>query len=76
MSEFYVSPLAGHSHEKRILFRILAQFLWPMVNKEVDQFITYCAHYQLVNLCSHEAHQMLHTIRPDNPFEVEFLEFW
>ena len=36
MSSCHVSTLAGHSHAKRTLFRILARFWWPMVNKEVD----------------------------------------
>ena len=47
-----------------------------MVNKEVDQFIRACAHCQLVNLCSHEAQQLLQTIEPDTPFDVVFIDFW
>ena len=33
MSEYHVSPLSCHRHEQRIVFRILAQFWWPVVNK-------------------------------------------
>ena len=49
MSSCHVSPLSGNSHEQRTLFRILACFWWPMVDKEVDQFIKACAHYKLLN---------------------------
>ena len=46
MSACHISPLAGHIHEQRTLFRIMAQFGWTMVNKEVSQFIIACAHCQ------------------------------
>ena len=32
MSACHVFPFEGHMHEQRTLFRILAQFWWPMVN--------------------------------------------
>ena len=32
MSACHIYPLAGHSHGHRELFRIMAQFWWPMVN--------------------------------------------
>ena len=47
-----------------------------MFNKEVYQYIRACTHLQLVNSCYHEAHEMLHTIYPDTPFYVVFLDFW
>ena len=74
MSAFHVYKLAVHRHEHRTLFRILARFLWPMVNKEVSQFIRACVYWQLVNSCSHEAQQLLQTIESDTPFDVVFLD--
>ena len=62
MSTYHVSPLSGHIHGQRTLLRILARFWWPMVNKEIDQFIKAFSHCQLLNSCSHEAYQTLHTI--------------
>ena len=47
-----------------------------MVNNEVDQFIRACAYCQLVNSCSHEAQQLLQTIKSDTLFDVVFLYFW
>ena len=76
ISSCHVSPLAGHSNEKRTLFSILARFWWQMVNNEVFQFIRVCAHCQLVNSCSHKAHQLLQTIESDTQFDVVFLDFW
>ena len=76
MSACHVSPLAGHIYDQRTLFRILARFWWPMVNKEVYQFIRSCAHFQLINSCSHEAQQLLQTIESDTSFDVVFLDFW
>ena len=76
MSACHVSPLAGHSHGQRTLFRILARFWWPMVNKELAQFIRACVHCQLVNSCSHKSQKMLRTIESDTPFDVVFLNFW
>ena len=76
ISACHVSPLSGHIHEQRTLFRILAMFWWPMVNKEVAQFIRACAHFQLVYSLYHEAKQLLHAIESDAPFEVVLLEFW
>ena len=75
MLALHVYPLEGHIHEQRNLFRILARFCWPMVNNEVDQFIRVCAHFQLINSCSHESQYMLHTIESDTPFDVVFLYF-
>ena len=69
------SPLSGHNHECRTLFRILAQFWWVMVNKEVAQLIRACAHFQMENSCSHESYQMLHTIDSYKPRVVVFLYF-
>ena len=76
MSACHISPLAGHIHDQRKLFRILARFWWPMVNTEVAQFIRACAYFQFVNSCYHKAHQLLQTIESDTPFDVVFLEFW
>ena len=76
MSECHIYPLAGHIHDQRTLFRVLAQFWWPMINKEVVQFIRAFAHCQLVNSFSHEAQQLLQTIDSDTPFDVVFLYFW
>ena len=76
MSACHISPLAGHIHEQRTLFRILALFWCPMVNKEVDQFIISYANFQLVNSCYHDAQKLLHTIESDNPFYVVLLGFW
>ena len=76
MSACHVSLLAGHSHDQRTLFRVLAQFWWPMVNNEVSKFIRACAHFQLVNACSHEAQQLLQMIDSDTPFDVVFIDFW
>ena len=39
ISAYHVSPLAIQSHEQITLFSILAQFLWPIFNNEVDHFI-------------------------------------
>ena len=75
MSACHVSPLSGHSHEKRTLLQILEQFWWPMVNKEVAQFIRAWAHCRLVNSCSHEAQQSLQTVESDTPFDVVFIGF-
>ena len=47
-----------------------------MANNEVDQFIRVCAHFQLVNSCSHESQHLLQTIESDNPFDVVFIDFW
>ena len=55
---------------------MLAWFWWPMVNKEVDQFIRACKHLQLLNSYSREAQNFLHTIESDTPFDVVFLDFW
>ena len=76
MSGCHVSPLTGHSHGQIILFRILARFWWPIINKEVARFIRACAHCQLVNLFSREAQQLLQTVELDTPFEVVFIDFW
>ena len=66
----------GHSHEQRTLFRILVRFWWPIIDKEVDQFILACAHFQLVDSCSQVAHQIIHTIESDTPFDLKFPDFW
>ena len=76
MSECHVSPLAVHIHEQRTLNRILARFLWEIVNKELSQFIRAYAHFQLVNPCSREAQQFLQTIESDIPFDEVFIDFW
>ena len=76
MSACHVSPLSGNIHDKITLLITMAGFLCPMVNKEVVQFIRVYVHLQLVNSCSNEAHQMLHTIESDNPFDVAFIDFW
>ena len=76
MSTCHVSTLAGHSHEQKTLFRILALFWWPMVNREVAQFIRASANFLLENSCSHEANQLLQTIDSDNPFDVVFIDLW
>ena len=47
-----------------------------MVDKEVDQFIRACAHFQLVSSCSREAQKMLNAIDIETPFDVLFIEFW
>ena len=47
MSACHVSPLAGKSHDQIILFSIMERFWWPVVNKDLDQFIRACAYYQL-----------------------------
>ena len=39
MAACHIYPLSGHRHEQRTLYRILEWFWWPMVNKEVAQFI-------------------------------------
>ena len=76
MSACHVYLLLGHIHEHKTLFRIMAQFWWPMVNKEVDQFIRACAHCQLINSCSHKAQQLLPRIELDTSFDMVFLDFW
>ena len=76
MSACHLSLLAGNSHDHRTVFRILARFLWPMVNKEVAQFIRACACCQLVNSSSSEAQNLLQTIESDTPFDVVFIYFW
>ena len=76
LSACHVSPLAGHSHEQRTLFRILARYWWPGVTKDVTEFIRSCAHCKLANSCSHEAQQQLHSLEADAPFDVVFLDFW
>ena len=76
MSECHIPPLAGHIHEQRTLFRIMAQFWFPLVNKYVAQFIIACAYFQLVHPCSRWAQHMLHKIESDAPFAVVFLDFW
>ena len=76
ISGFHVFPLVGHSHEQRTLFRILVRFWWPMFDKEVDQFIRACSHFQLVNSFSHKAQQLLQTIELDTQFDVVFIGFW
>ena len=76
MSAYHVSTLEGHIHDQITLFRILARFWWPMVKKEVDQFIRDCVHYQLVNSCSCEAKQLIQMIESDTPFDVVFLYSW
>ena len=75
MSACHVSTLVGKSHEKRNLFRILEQFWWTMVNKEVVQFIRAGEYFQLVNSCSNEAQQFLQKIDSDTPFDMVFLDF-
>ena len=47
-----------------------------MVHKEVAQFIRSCANFLLVNSCSHESQQTLHSIDSDIPFDMVFIEFW
>ena len=41
-SSYHVYPLVGQIHDQRTLFRILEQFLWPMFNRELAQFIRSC----------------------------------
>ena len=41
-SSYHVYPLVGQIHDQRTLFRILAQFLWPIFNRELAQFIRSC----------------------------------
>ena len=76
MSACNVSPLVEHRYGQRTLFRIPAQFWWPMVHKELAQFIKTCAHCQLVKSCSYESQQIICTIESDTPFDVIFLDFW
>ena len=76
VSVFHVSSLSVHIYEQRTLFRILARFWFPVVNKEVTHFIMACAHCQLVNSCSHEAQQLLQKIHSGTTFNVLFLDFW
>ena len=76
MSACHISPLSGNSHEHRTLLRILAHFWGAIVNKEVAQFIRACKHCELVNSCSYDAQQLLHTIESNTPFDVVFLDFW
>ena len=76
MSACHISPLAGHSHEQRTLFRILARFGRPMINKDVDKFIKACVSFKFVNKCSYEAQQLLQTIDSGTPFNVVFIDFW
>ena len=49
ISVCHVSPLEVHIHYQITLFRILARFWWPMINKDVAQFIRACVHCQLVS---------------------------
>ena len=76
ISVCHVSLLAGQSHEHRTLFRIMAWFWCPMVNKDTAHFITACAHCKLVNSFSPEAQQFLQTIESDTPFDEVFIDFW
>ena len=76
MSACHVSPLAGHSHEQRTLFRILSWFWWPLVNKYLAMFMRACAHCQLVHSCYRQAQQLLQTNESYTPFDVVFLDFW
>ena len=46
-----------------------------MVNREVAHFIRACAHFRLVNLCSHEVEHLLQTIESYTPFYLVFLDF-
>ena len=46
-----------------------------MVNREVAQFKRACVHAQLINLCSHGAHQMFLIIESYNSFDVVFIDF-
>ena len=61
---------------RELFLRIMAWFWWPMVNKDLDQFIRACSHFQLVHLFSHKVKQLLQTIGSDTPFGVVFLDFW
>ena len=45
ISVLHVSLLLVRSHDQRTLFRILARFWCPMVNKELAQFIIDCTHF-------------------------------
>ena len=47
-----------------------------MVNKEVYQFIIYCAHLLLVHSFSREEQQMISMIESFIPFDVVFIDFW
>ena len=76
MSACHVLPLVEHRYGQRTLFRIPAQFWWPMVNKELAQFIKTCAHCQLVKSCTYESQQIICTIESDTPFDVILLYFW
>ena len=64
MSACNVYPLEGHINEQRTLFRILAQFWWPVVNKEVlfvqisQQKPTYAKTYQKIQGKISTSHQM------------------
>ena len=71
----HVSTLEGRIYEQRILFRILALFWWPIVNREVAQLISAFAHCQLVNSCFCEAQKMIPIIESDTPFDVIFIYF-
>ena len=74
--ECHISPLSGHSHDQRKLFRKMEWFLWTIVNKEVDQFIIFWSHFQFEDLFSNEALQMLQRIESYTPFDMVFLYFW
>ena len=76
MSEYHVPPLEGQIHDQINLFSILARFWWPMVNKEAALFMRAFENCQLVNSCSHKAHQLIQTIESDTPFDVVFIDFW
>ena len=69
-------PIEGHIHDQITLLKILAQFLWTIFDKEVDQFIRACAYFQLVNSCSHKSQQSLQKIVSDTPFGVASIDFW
>ena len=76
MSACHVYPLVRNIHEHKTVFEILEWFCSPVVNKEVDNFIILCAHYQSINSYPREVHKPIHTIDSGAPFDMILLDFW
>jgi hypothetical protein len=72
----HASSMAGHSSVNRTYHRVITQFWWPNVNRDVRRGVLGCACCRVANHNDHSNQMLLQSFVCNEPFSVVFLDVW
>ncbi|WVZ24535.1 hypothetical protein V8G54_003079 [Vigna mungo] len=64
LQEYHSSPMAGHTGVTRTLGRLMANFYWPSIRKDVQSFISQCVTCQQTKIPAQKPSGLLQPIPP------------